>query len=159
MEIHHVFKKNRTLPEKTPPRCPLGKRGDFTAHSIFKAFCQDFLSEDVCRRWIMKALHSGQAVCPHCDQPLADAATERLFDNRQAYCRSCRRKFMGSTGTVLGSCKLSFKDLFFIGIAVCLGIRTGDIAKIVGCDVATARRWVEILAEKSPGKKEKTTHG
>jgi len=114
----------------------------FHLYNVAEAFNADFLDEDICREWILKAIHGRSGPrCPNCHGPILGIAVQRFWGGKRICCRDCGKFFTALTDTFLRGCHLTFGQIILLAMFLFLKIKRETIAEKVGISSETVRLW------------------
>jgi transposase-like protein len=109
---------------------------------VLEAFGPDFLDGDACRDWILLQTHPAGPACPWCGKPVN---SPRLQDTWQSLgrvqCTACGRFFTALTGTALNKTGLDCRGYVLLCLLLALGAGDQAIARKLGINRETVRRW------------------
>lgn len=119
--------------------------GNLTAISAVKALSPEFFDLESCLSFILRAVHKDHGVCPHCQAPLSEKNCSKLWKNQQIYCRSCRKKSHGTTGTPIAGSTIGATQVFCMAVLFIVGFSDAQVAEAVGSNHHTVKRWRDLL--------------
>jgi|SRR5208337_1562998 len=100
----------------------------------------NFLSEDACREWVLRCLHTKGVYCPRCHvQMIDEKRLTRFFANQRIFCPSCQKFFTAVSQTFLSGTHLNFRQIVALASLVHLKVRPPEIVRIIGEDAWTVR--------------------
>jgi transposase-like protein len=108
---------------------------------ILNDFTVDFLSEAVCRVWVLTEIHKDVARCPGCGIELAGERKLKFWANERICCGNCGKFFTALTDTFLSGCHLSFRQIILLAVFLGFNIPGRIIADKVGITEESVRLW------------------
>lgn len=128
--------------EKAKITVPPGIYKTFSPGEAISAFSADFLSEHVCRMWVLNKLHDTDPPrCPRCGEPVADNLLRSFWENRRVRCVNCRKMFTALTGTFLSGCHMTFREIFLLVVLLSFDLAGRHIAQIMKMSPENVRLW------------------
>jgi transposase-like protein len=141
-----ILKKNIKAHVEPPAPWPrvlkqsIGLR--FTAVEAMEVFSAEFLSEHLCRMWILNKIHGAEPPrCPGCGEPVAHHLLRSFWENRRVRCGKCRKMFTALTGTFLSGCHMDFCSVYLLAVLLALGLPDKNIGRIVKMSSENVRLW------------------
>ncbi|MFH1058372.1 MAG: helix-turn-helix domain-containing protein [Pseudomonadota bacterium] len=109
---------------------------------VFEAFGPEFLDAAACREWILTQTHPAGPACPWCGKPVSSPRLQATWQNLgRVQCTSCGRFFTGLTGTALNKTGLDCRGYVLLCLLLALGAGDQAIARKLGINRETVRRW------------------